>query len=218
MDEDAVLRLRQEMLEVQLKTRGIKDPRVLQAMGTVPREQFVPADLREIAYDDGPLPIGKGQTISQPYIVALMAQAADLLPEHHVLEVGTGSGYCAAVLSRISKKIYSIERLAPLSERASKIITNLSYDNVELGVGDGSLGWEEKGPFHAILVTAGAPKVPEKLLDQLMPGGTLVIPVGTGNTQHLLQIKKDAAGQIHEKLVEYVRFVPLLGEAAWRLH
>ena len=181
------------MVERQIAARGIRDERVLSAMREVPREAFVPENLREFAHDDTPLPISEGQTISQPYIVALMAEAAGIGPLDRVLDVGTGSGYAAAVLSRLAERVYSIERHASLAEAARQRLEALGYTNVEVRVGDGSRGWPEAAPFDAILVAAGAPDVPDALKRQLAIGGRLVIPVGgEERSQRLLRLRRTA--------------------------
>ncbi|HUP42871.1 MAG TPA: protein-L-isoaspartate(D-aspartate) O-methyltransferase, partial [Thermoanaerobaculia bacterium] len=186
--------LRRLMVEHQLERRGIADPLVLEAMGKVPREAFVPPELAEEAYADGPLPIGEGQTISQPYIVALMTEALELCGGERVLDIGAGSGYAAAVLAEIAAELYTVERHARLAEEAAARLSHLGYDNVQIRVGDGSLGWPEHAPFDAIVVAAGAPEVPEALKEQLAVGGRLVIPVGQGRTlQDLLRLRRLSA-------------------------
>jgi protein-L-isoaspartate(D-aspartate) O-methyltransferase len=208
---DVAAKRRREMVEGQIRARGISDGKVLSAMGDVPRHLFVPEALREQAYDDNPLPIGAEQTISQPYIVALMTSLLELRGGERVLEVGTGSGYQAAVLSRIASRVYSIEILAPLSEAARGKLRSLGYGNVELRVGDGWAGWPDAAPFDGILVTAAPEKVPEPLLAQLKVGGKLVIPVGS-YFQDLLVYTKTANG-VEKRNVAPVRFVPMTGRA-----
>jgi protein-L-isoaspartate(D-aspartate) O-methyltransferase len=208
--------LRQKMIEEQIKRRGVKDAVTLDAMSVVPRHEFVPTLLQVSAYEDTPLPIGLGQTISQPYIVALMTQSAELKPDDSVLEIGTGSGYAAAILSRIVKKVFTIERIEDLAQRAKAAYKRLGYDNIEVKSGDGTRGWADKGPFDAILVTAGAPIIPNSLKEQLKPGGRLIIPVGDAFSQRLLRIRKLEDNTFVEETVEYVRFVPLIGEEGWR--
>jgi len=208
---------RKEMVDHQLSRRGIQDDAVLKAMGTVPREAFVPDDMTHRAYEDSPLPIGQGQTISQPYIVAVMIEHLQLHQSDRVLEIGTGSGYGAAVLSRIAAEVYTVERRASLAENARQRLRDLGYENVHLRVGDGSLGWSEQAPFEAILVTAGAPDVPGPLKDQLAVGGRLVIPTGQRPVvQSLVRLRKKDAGDFARERLEAVRFVPLVGEAGWR--
>ena len=199
---------RKTMVNNQLKARDIYDKATISAMSQVPREQFVPKDVRFYAYTDGPLPIGEGQTISQPYIVAYMTQALRLKPHHKVLEVGTGSGYQAAVLAEIVDSVYTIEIVEKLGIRARSLLKSLGYDNIEVRIGDGYHGWAEKGPFDAIMVTAGAETVPEPLLDQLKEGGRMIIPVGPhrGIRQLVRLEKKD--GKIKRKELMAVRFVP----------
>jgi protein-L-isoaspartate(D-aspartate) O-methyltransferase len=183
------------------------------AMEKVPRERFVPADIERSAYDNRPLPIGKGQTISQPFIVALMTDFLDLKPTDRVLEVGTGSGYQAAVLSLLAREVYTIEIVPELGREAAARLAALGYANVRARVGDGYAGWPEAAPFDAIMVTAGALEVPQPLVDQLKPGGRLVIPVGPQwSGQDLLLIAKDAAGRVSQKSLLAVRFVPLTRE------
>lgn len=203
------------MVEQQIKRRGIKEPATLKAMLEVPRHLFVPPNIQHLAYDDMPLPIDWDQTISQPYIVALMAEAAQLTPDDVVLDVGTGSGYAAAVLSRIVRQVYSIERIEGLALKAISVLKELGYDNVMVKVGDGSLGLQESAPFDAIIVTAAAPVVPESFTNQLNEGGRVIIPVGNSLTQQLLRLRKTAEGAYSREMIEYVRFVPLVGEQGW---
>ena len=199
------------MVDRQLVLRGIEDRRVLDAMHKVPRHLFVPEELRRLAYEDHPLPIGLEQTISQPYIVALMTELARVANDHIVLEIGTGSGYQAAVLSVLAKRVYTIEYLTPLGEAARKRLAELGYNNVEVKIGDGYQGWPERQPFDAILVTAASEEVPQALLDQLKPGGRLVIPVGPqAETQILQVLEKDSKGKISRRNTIPVRFVPLV--------
>jgi protein-L-isoaspartate(D-aspartate) O-methyltransferase len=202
---------RRLMVEEQLRGRDITDPVVLEAMAKVPRHLFVPAAARPLAYFDHPLPIGNGQTISQPYIVALMTQLAELEPDDVVLEVGTGSGYQAAVLSEIVREVYTIEIVPELADSARTRLADLGYRDVTVRTGDGYLGWKEEAPFAAILVTAAAPDVPPPLLEQLAAGGILVIPVGEPSSiQSLLRIEKRADGTSVTREVIPVRFVPLV--------
>lgn len=210
-------RERARMVETQLAARGVRNRRVLDAMRAVPREAFVPEELAEFAYDDGPLPIGEDQTISQPYIVALMAELADPGPKDTILDVGTGSGYAAAVLSRIAAHVYTIERHAELAETARARLARLGYDNVEVRCGDGTLGWPEAAPFDAIIVAASGPEVPRSLRDQLEVGGRLVIPMAVrGRGQQLLLVRRTAADAFEEEDCGGVAFVPLIGAQGWR--
>jgi protein-L-isoaspartate(D-aspartate) O-methyltransferase len=207
---------RRRMVQHQLVARGISDPLVLAAMGKVPRERFVPARQAGLAYRDGPLPIGEGQTISQPYIVALMTQAARLTRSDRVLEIGTGSGYSAAVLAEIVAEVYTVERLAGLAEGARQRLAGLGHANVHVLVGDGTLGWPEHAPYDAIIATAGGPRPPQALLDQLAIGGRLVIPVGPDQyEQTLVRIVRAAADDYRREALEPVAFVPLIGAQGW---
>ena len=203
--------MRQRMVEEQIERRGVRDARVLAAMRAVPRHLFVPDDLRARAYDDAPLPIGEGQTISQPFIVAFMTEAARVAPGDRVLEVGTGSGYQAAVLAAIGAEVMSIEILPGLAERARTALAAIGFEKVAVRTGDGFRGWPEAAPFDAVLVTAAPDEVPPPLLAQLKVGGRLVIPVGTG-TQALIRVTRTAEGFERESLLP-VRFVPMTGEA-----
>lgn len=204
------------MVKKQLKRRGINDKKVLEAMSEVPRHIFVTEKYLDYAYEDSALPINAGQTISQPYIVAKMIQ--DLRPERDasVLEIGTGSGYAAAVLSRVCEKVYTIERHEMLAEQAISRYDQLGYDNIEVKIGDGTLGWKEKAPFDRILVSAGAPVVPEELSSQLSTDGIMIIPVGKNKRfQQLYRISKLSENKIKTEELEAVRFVPLIGEEGW---
>lgn len=215
-DEEATFeRERIRMVDEQLRRRGIHEPRLLQAMLKVPRHRFVPPEHRHLAYVDGPLPIGAGQTISQPYIVALMTQLLLLEGEEKVLEVGTGSGYQAAILGELAREVHTIERHAELAERARSLLQELGYTNVQVHIGDGSLGLAEYAPYQAILVTAAAPKAPPALLEQLADGGRLVIPVGGQWGQMLERWTRRGAHYEQEEFVP-VAFVPLRGEAGWK--
>ena len=199
---------RNEMVREQIQARGIHDPRVLEAMREVKRHLFVPAESAEDAYEDYPLPIGEGQTISQPYIVALMTELLELKAEDRVLEIGTGSGYQGAILSRLAREVYSIEIVPSLGETARKRLDLLGYDNVQVKVGDGYQGWPEKAPFDAIIVTAAPPEIPQALVEQLAEGGRMVVPVGT-NYQELMRLdKKD--GRVTKRVITAVRFVPMV--------
>jgi protein-L-isoaspartate(D-aspartate) O-methyltransferase len=207
---------RRRMVEEQLAARGIRDPLVLAAMGKVPREKFVSPTQAALAYEDTPLPIGEGQTISQPYIVAVMTEALTLAREDRVLEIGTGSGYSAAVLAEIVANVYTVERLASLAEHARQHLAALGYANVRVLTGDGTLGWPEHAPYDAIVATAGGPKVPPALLDQLAIGGRLVIPVGgLPYDQRLVRIVRSADDEYQREELEEVAFVPLIGEQGW---
>ncbi len=203
------------MVKKQLVARSITDPRILKAMAEIPRHHFVDKDLWEHAYKDGPLPIGHGQTISQPYIVAYMTQALQLPTEGEtvVLEVGTGSGYQAAILSRLATKVYSIERFEELAEQARRCLYELSIDNVEIKVGDGGYGWPEHAPYDGIIVTAAAPEIPAPLIAQLKEEAKLVAPVGPRRQQDLYRLHWHD-GIITERLAP-VAFVPLIGEHGW---
>ena len=206
---------RDRMVEEQLIPRGIDDPKTLEAMRRVPRHLFVEDALQNQAYGDFPLPIGRGQTISQPYIVALMTQALGLQGHESILEIGTGSGYQAAILSLICEKVYTVERIDSLLVKARNIFDQLHYLNILTKLDDGTNGWPEYGPYDAIIVTAGGPKLPEPLLEQLADPGTLVIPVGDLGMQNLQLVTKKE-GAITEKTIEYVRFVNLIGTHGWQ--
>jgi protein-L-isoaspartate(D-aspartate) O-methyltransferase len=203
---------RQRMVERQLKARDIKDERVLAAMAKVPREKFVPADERGEAYEDGPLPIGHGQTISQPYIVAFMTEQLRPKPSDRVLEIGSGSGYQAAILAELVADVYTIEIVEPLAKTAEATLQRLGYRNVHLKIGDGYRGWPEEAPFDAIIVTCAPDKVPQPLVDQLKDGGRMVIPVGERFAQQLYLLEKKN-GQLKESVTLPVRFVPMVREA-----
>ena len=208
--------LRARMVEEQLKQAGIQDTAVLQAMNSVPREYFVPAKDQANAYEDRPLPIPAGQTISQPYIVAYMVSALALKPTDHVLEIGTGSGYEAAVLSLIAQEVFSVEREAELVRYARQRLVQLGYDNVYLHHGDGTLGWPEYAPYDAIIVSAGGPDIPPALRQQLAVNGRLIIPVGRhAHQQHLVKITRTSANEFTERHLSYVSFVPLIGAEGW---
>ncbi len=199
------------MVQQQLKARGIKDERVLTTMAKVPREEFVPADARVDAYEDGPLPIGYDQTISQPYIVAFMTEQLRLKPSDRLLEIGSGSGYQAAVLAELVADVYTIEIVEPLAKTAEATLQRLGYKNVHLRVGDGYQGWPEEAPFDAIIVTCAPDKVPQPLVDQLKDGGRMVIPVGERFAQQLYLLEKKN-GQLKESATLPVRFVPMVRE------
>jgi protein-L-isoaspartate(D-aspartate) O-methyltransferase len=206
---------RQLMVERQLRARGIFHEGVLTAMGKVPRENFVTPELRDHAYEDRPLAIGLSQTISQPYIVATMLQAAELRAEDRVLELGTGSGYQTALIAEIAQAVVSIERHAELAETARERLGHLGYNNVEIVVGDGTLGFPRGMPYDAILVSAAAPQIPQPLVDQLALGGRMVLPVGSRDLQDLVLVKKDDE-RIHRVRLDGCAFVPLIGQAGFR--
>jgi protein-L-isoaspartate(D-aspartate) O-methyltransferase len=208
--------LRQKMVKNQLAARGISDPRILDAMRRVPRDAFVSPDLVEYAYEDSPLPIGEEQTISQPFMVALMIDALGLSEEDRVLEIGTGSGYAAAVLAEIAKEVYTVERHASLAEGARKRLEDMGYDNVRVLHGDGTLGWDDHAPYDAIVVAAGGPDIPDPLKDQLAIGGTLVIPTGSSpRQQKLVRVHRISEEEYLREDLGQVRFVPLVGKAGW---
>jgi protein-L-isoaspartate(D-aspartate) O-methyltransferase len=203
---------RQRMVEQQLKPRGIKDEHVLAAMAKVPREEFVPADVRRSAYEDGPLPIGYDQTISQPYVVAFMTEQLRPKRSDRVLEIGSGSGYQAAILGELVAEVYTIEIVEPLAKSAEATLQRLGYNNVYIKVGDGYKGWPQEAPFDAIIVTCAPEKVPQPLVDQLKDGGRMIIPVGERFAQQLYLLEKKN-GQLKESVTLPVRFVPMLREA-----
>jgi protein-L-isoaspartate(D-aspartate) O-methyltransferase len=210
--EPGLTQRRQHMVQYQLRARDITDPRVLAAMARVPRHEFVPAAARAVAYSDGPLPIGHGQTISQPYIVALMTQLVQPKPDARALDVGTGSGYQAAILAGLVGQVYSIEIIPELANAAGKRLKRLGFDKVEVRCGDGYRGWPEHAPFNVIIVAAAPDHIPQPLIDQLAPGGRLVIPVGR-LFQKLIVVEKRPDGQIERQTVAPVSFVPMTGEA-----
>jgi protein-L-isoaspartate(D-aspartate) O-methyltransferase len=215
MSNDPFAAQRQAMVETQLMARGILDPAVLAAMRTVPREAFVPVDWRDYAYYDGPLPIAEGQTISQPYIVALMTQELQLTPHDRVLEVGTGSGYGAAVLSCIAAHVYTVERLHPLAVAARQRLRQLGFHNVQVLASNGTLGWPEHAPYDGIVVTAEGPSIPQALQAQLTIGGRLIIPVGTPERQSLMRVSRQSETAFEQENLGEVRFVPLIGAQGW---
>jgi protein-L-isoaspartate(D-aspartate) O-methyltransferase len=207
---------REAMIERQLKRRGIDEPHILQAFRDVPREAFVGGDHAHLAYGDHPLPIEAGQTISQPYIVALMIEAADVRTGDRVLEVGSGSGYAAAVISRIAESVIGIERQQQLVEVARERMRRLGYDNVEIVEGDGTRGWPDAAPYDAILAAASGSHVPKPLVEQLAPGGSIVMPLGEpGWVQQLVKVTKAKDGSLQQSDLGAVRFVPLIGEEGW---
>jgi protein-L-isoaspartate(D-aspartate) O-methyltransferase len=209
---------RMKMVTSQLISRGISNEKVLKAMEKIPRHLFVDEGLQDQAYADNPLPIGERQTISQPYIVALMTEALELTGHEKVLEIGTGSGYQAAMLAELADRVFSIERIASLADRARKVLDSLGYYNVLIRVGDGTYGWKEESPFDAIIVTAGAPHVPKTLFDQLTIGGRLIVPTGDRQTQKLLKITRTSEDldKAEKKDLGGCRFVNLIGEYGWK--
>lgn len=205
---------RHAMVAKQIEARGVRDPLVLAALRAVPRERFVPLEVEPLAYDDGPQPIGHFQTISQPYIVARMTEALGLQPGEKVLEIGTGSGYQAAVLAEITPHVFTIEIVEALAQWASAALHRAGYDGVACRLGDGYQGWPSEAPFDAIIVTAAPDHVPAALVEQLAPGGRLCLPVGPVNAvQELVLIEKDAAGELTRRVLDMVRFVPMTGDA-----
>ncbi|MCK4503604.1 MAG: protein-L-isoaspartate(D-aspartate) O-methyltransferase [Desulfuromonadales bacterium] len=208
---------RRRMVEQQIVARGITDQRVLDAMLTVPRHLFVEAGLQSHAYSDGSLPIGEKQTISQPYIVAFMTAALGLQGTERVLEIGTGSGYQTAILAKLAKRVYSIERIGAFVGRARKVLDQLQLSNINIKIADGTMGWRQQSPFAAILVAAGSPDVPAEYLDQLEVGGTLIMPVGDKEQQNLLRIVHQSDGSFKREQLLGCRFVPLIGEQGWQV-
>jgi len=206
---------RERMVAEQLVGRGIKDPRILAAMRKVPRHLFVEEALAARAYGDYPLPIGEKQTISQPYMVALMTEALSPQSKDRILEIGTGSGYQAAILAELCSKVFSIERIKVLAERAERILADLGYSNFQIRVGDGTNGWKEEAPFEGIMVTAGAPRVPKALMEQLSDGGRLVIPIGDEFSQSLTKIVREGNEFRHSNLTGCI-FVKLIGDQGWK--
>jgi protein-L-isoaspartate(D-aspartate) O-methyltransferase len=212
--ESEYQRERQAMVEDQLRRRGISDPRVLEAMEKVPRHLFVPEDYQASAYDDRPLPIGEGQTISQPYMVAIMTQSLELKGRERVLEIGTGSGYQAAVLAELARELFTVERIPGLTPRAEKLLRDQGYKNIFFRTGDGSRGWPEEAPFDGIIVTAAAPEIPPTFKSQLAEGGRLVIPTGPRFTQTLYKLIRQG-DRFREEEVTGCVFVPLVGDYGW---
>lgn len=206
---------RKSMVENQIKKRGITDKRVLKAMLEVPRHEFVGEPLLSVAYQDSPLPIGSGQTISQPYIVALMTELLDIKDDNKVLEIGTGSGYQAAILSNLAMSVITVERVVELYQQSKELLKKLGYNNVMVVHGDGSIGYKEYAPYDRIIVTAAAPEVPESLIEQLGDDGKIVIPLGNRIIQRLEVIIKEGES-LRREISEGVRFVPLLGKEAWQ--
>jgi protein-L-isoaspartate(D-aspartate) O-methyltransferase len=204
------------MVESQVARRGVRDDRVLMAMRIVPRERFIPDNLQKYAYEDAPLPVDAGQTISQPFVVALMVEALELTEEDRVLEIGAGSGNAAAVLGQIAREVYAVEWHPSLAEQAERRVKSLGYDNVHIRCGDGTLGWQEHAPYDAIVVAAGGPKVPETLREQLALGGRLVIPVGPEpRSQELMRVRRTGRNEFERESLGGVRFVPLVGSQGW---
>ncbi len=206
---------REKMVRTQIQDRGIKDPRVLEAFRKVPRHLFIPEGLAEQAYDDNPLPIGRSQTISQPYTVARMTEALGLTGKEKILEIGAGSGYQAAILAELGDWVYSVERISELARNARAVLDRLGYVNVAIRVGDGTRGWKEESPFDAIIITAGGPKIPEPLFKQLAEDGRMVIPVGDKISQNMKLVTKRQGEPIVKDLGAY-RFVELVGEYGWK--
>jgi len=213
MSEYAIARRR--MVDRNIRARGVTDQRVIDAMLKVPRHKFVEEALASQAYSDYPLPIGERQTISQPYIVAAMSEALQLTGDEKVLEVGTGSGYQAAVLALLADRVFSLERIPSLARRARQVLDQNGYSKVNIRVTDGTYGWEEEAPFDAIVVTAGAPEIPQTYLDQLAVGGRLVIPVGDRNNQVLRRVTRASSGNFKTESLMDCRFVPLVGDKGW---
>lgn len=206
---------RKRMVESQIISRGVKDRRLIEAMLKVPRHVFVEEAMAAQAYSDSPLPIGEKQTISQPYMVALMTELLQLSGREKVLEIGTGSGYQAAILATLADRVYTVERIRPLALKARKALDSIGLLNVNIKISDGTVGWEEEAPFDAIIVTAGAPEIPEKLLEQLNPGGRLVIPVGSQFEQILVRVTKQEDGSFVRDDITGCRFVKLVGRYGW---
>ena len=214
--ENGFLNERLNMVRDQIERRGVRDPKVLEAMRTVPRHIFVPEKVRYEAYDDRPLPIGRGQTISQPYIVAYMTEMLGLKGGEKVLEIGTGSGYQAAVLSRIAGEVYTIERIPDLMEQARQRFADLGYTNIHCHVGDGTRGWDAEAPFQGIVATAGGPRIPQPLTEQLALGGILVLPVGRNEySQTLVRVIREPSGEFRQEDLIGVAFVRLIGQHGW---
>jgi protein-L-isoaspartate(D-aspartate) O-methyltransferase len=216
---DRYAKQRKKMVDSQIRSRGIRDERVLRAMEKIPRHLFVDEGLVDQAYSDSPLPIGEKQTISQPYIVALMTEALELKGREKVLELGTGSGYQAAILAELADRVFTIERIAPLAQKARKLLESLNYYNVVFRVGDGTYGYREESPFEGILVTAGSPSIPRLLVEQLAIGGRLVIPVGGRFSQNLIKLTRlsENPDDVKKEDLGGCRFVNLIGEYGWKM-
>jgi protein-L-isoaspartate(D-aspartate) O-methyltransferase len=214
---DRFQKQRMKMVDTQIRARGIRDQRVIEAMEKIPRHLFVDEGLIDQAYNDSPLPIDRQQTISQPYMVALMSEAMELTGDEKALEIGTGSGYQTAILAELAERVFSIERIAALATRARKILDALNYYNVAIRVGDGTYGWREEAPYGAIMVTAGAPRIPRLLIEQLTVGGRLVIPVGSRHSQALLKLTRlsEDPDDLKREELGGCRFVDLIGEHGW---
>lgn len=209
-DQERLFDNQNRRLIAEIRAKGVKDEKVLNALSSVPRHRFVTAETKASSYDDNPLPIGSGQTISQPFIVAYMTEALDLKPNDRVLEIGTGSGYQACVLSRLVHDVYSIEIIKELGETAKEALNDIGVNNVHVRIGDGYQGWPEEGPFDAIIITAAPPEIPQELVNQLKVGGRLIVPVGKSGTQWLKLLTKKADGKIEAKTLIPVRFVPMV--------
>jgi len=216
---DRYAKQRKKMVDSQIRSRGIRDERILRAMEKIPRHLFVDEGLIDQAYNDNPLPIGEKQTISQPYIVALMTEALELKGREKVLELGTGSGYQAAILAELTDRVFTVERIAALAQRARKLLEALNYYNVVIRVGDGTYGWREESPFDAIAVSAGSPSIPRTLVEQLAVGGRLVIPVGGRYSQSLIKLTRisENPDDVKKEDLGGCRFVNLIGEHGWKI-
>jgi protein-L-isoaspartate(D-aspartate) O-methyltransferase len=216
---DRYAKQRKKMVDSQIRSRGVRDERVLRAMEKIPRHLFIDEGLIDQAYNDNPLPIGEKQTISQPYIVALMAEALELKGREKVLELGTGSGYQAAILAELAERVFTVERIASLAQKARKLLESLNYYNVVIRVGDGTYGWREESPFDAIAVSAGSPSIPRMLVEQLAIGGRLVIPVGGRYSQSLIKLTRlsENPDDVKKEDLGGCRFVSLIGEHGWKV-
>lgn len=216
---DRYAKQRKKMVDSQIRSRGVRDERVLRAMEKIPRHLFIDEGLIDQAYNDNPLPIGEKQTISQPYIVALMTEALELKGREKVLELGTGSGYQAAILAELAERVFTVERIASLAQKARKLLESLNYYNVVIRVGDGTYGWREESPFDAIAVSAGSPSIPRMLVEQLAIGGRLVIPVGGRYSQSLIKLTRlsENPDDVKKEDLGGCRFVSLIGEHGWKV-